>query len=310
MLVNRFQVIEINVLNIYLVKGLRQYILSGKKHHFFSAVIEAFEGIGFSVNIIEDTDEARLQSMSQNSYALFHYKDPFHDNALDARSAYIGPFYKLENQTYRQDFRTTNKMFRPAQINGDLARKFFKNWQKTIVFQPVKIHTGAVFIPLQGKLTRCRIGQSMSPIEMIKTTQRLENTRALVIKKHPRESYSNEELTALDQVLKHPRTHLVEDDLGNLLAGCAYVVTQNSSVALKGLFHRKPGILFAHSEFHHAFQSVQYTPVEQCFAHVLTDPPPFAKFLFWYLQRNCINTSRDFVKDRILQQCREFGWKI
>jgi len=300
----------INTLDIYLPEGLCRYMRAGKHHRFFSPAREAFQEIGFDVNILEDTDNARQASIEKNSYALFHYKDPFHDHALDARSAYIGPFYKLESQTYRQDFRATSKAFRPARINGDLARKFFKNWQKNVIGQPTPEHIGAVLIPLQGKLTRCRVGQSMSPIEMIKTTLELETTRPVIIKKHPREDYSDAELEALDQVLQHPRAHLAQGDLNNLLAGCAYVVAQNSSVALKGLFHRKPGILFAHSEFHHAFQSVQYRPVEQCFAHVLENPPPFAKFLFWYLQRNCINTSREFVQERILQQCREFGWKI
>ncbi len=300
----------IKTLDIYLPEGLCRHLNAGKKHPFFTATIAAFSENGFDVNLIIDTDAARMASLDKNAYAMFHYKDPFHDHALDARSAYIGPFYKLESETYRQDFRTTGKKFRPAKIDGKLAQRFFRNWRENVIGQPTPAHIGAVFIPLQGKLTRCRVGQSMSPIEMIKTTLQHEQNRRIVIKKHPREDYSAAELHALDQVLQHPRAALVDGDLNDILAGCDYVVAQNSSVALKGLFHRKPGILFAHSEFHHAFQSVQYRPVAECFDRVLAHPPAYAKFLFWYLQRNCINTSREFVKDRIIAQCREFGWKI
>lgn len=300
----------IRTLDIYLPEGLCRHLNARKTHRFFTPVTDAFSGLGFDVHWVVDTDAARLASLGKNAYAMFHYKDPFHDRALDARSAYIGPFYKLESETYRQDFRTTGKKFRPAKIDANLAQRFFRNWRENVIGQPTPTHTGAVFVPLQGKLTRCRVGQTMSPIDMIKTTLQHEQNRDIVIKKHPREVYSDAELQALDRVLEHPRAHLVDGDLNDLLAGCDYVVAQNSSVALKGLFHRKPGILFAHSEFHHAFQSVQYAPVTQCFDRVLTHPPAYAKFLFWYLQRNCINTSREFVKDRILAQCREFGWEM
>lgn len=300
----------IDTLNIYLPAGLCKYLARGKKHPFFTPVVSAFNEIGFRVNIVEDTDSARLASMVKNAYAMFHYKDPFHDHALDARSAYIGPFYKLESETYRQDYRTSGKVFRPARINPELAQRFFRNWQANVIGQPVPEYRGTVFIPLQGKLTRRRVGQSMSPIDMLETTLELEQHRDLVIKKHPREDYTPQELTALDKILRHPRAHLIEGELNNILAGCDYVVTQNSSVALKGLFHKKPGILFAHSEYHHVFQNVTTTAAETCFENVLKHPPAYAKYLFWYLQRNCINTSREFVKQRILEQCREFGWKL
>lgn len=300
----------IKTLDIYLPNGLCRYLKTGKKHRFFSPVQAAFSEKGFDVNIVEDTDAARLASLRKNAYAMFHYKEPFHDHALDARSAYIGPFYKMESETYRQDFRTTGKQFRPAKIDPEVAHRFFGNWQKNVIGHPEPAYLGAVLIPLQGKLTRCRVGQSMSPIEMIKATLFHDNKRKIILKKHPREAYSDEEQHALDQILENPRAELVDADINNLLAGCDYVVAQNSSVALKGLFHRKPGILFAHCEFHHAFQSVQYTSLETCFERVLAHPPAYEKYLFWYLQRNCINTSREFVKDRIIAQCREFGWNI
>lgn len=303
----------IKKVDFYLPPQMLLEMSRGKKHRFFSIARQAFVSIGLEVNLVEDSDENRQESIFKDAYALFHFKNPFHERSIDARPAYIGPFYKLENQTYREDFRTTKMAFKPQKVNQEVAKRFYEKWAPGVCKKMGADFAtlGSVLIALQGRLLERRIGQSMSPVDMIKTVLAHEKCRLVFLKKHPKESYSEEELDTLNAFCDEPRVQFAEGDLEPILAKCDYVVTQNSSVALKGLFFKKPAILFAHCEFHHAFQSVVYAKsAENCFENVLIKPLEYEKFLFWYLRENCVNTSRGFAKEQIVGQCRELGWKI
>jgi len=296
--------------NFYISPNRIKAMNDGTGHPFFSRAQTAFESLGLTVSYIEDTDANRAESIFLDAYAMFFFKDSFHEHALDVRGTAIGPFYRIEKEADRARYRLVDRVFDPSEVPQKQANSFFKIWQRLLIPESQAPHAGAVLIPLQGKLLKKRSQQVMSPIEMIKATINHESQRPIWLKLHPKETYTDKELRSLT-ALCDERVQIIDTDLDTALQGCDYIVTQNSSVLLRGLFYRRPAILFADCEYHHPFQSVRRgMSITQAFETVMQDLPDFAKYAYWYLQLNCINTSREWAEDMIIAQCREFGWQI
>lgn len=299
-------------IHFFLAPKICDQMRYGGGHPFFSIAKAAFADLGHPIEFHFATEDALIGSANLPGYSLFHYKDSLHDKALDVRRIGIGPFYRMERARYRAGYRMTEKVFDPSALDQQPAQSFFRIWERLAAPPPVSpAFHDHVLVALQGRLTSHRRGQSMSPIDMIHTTLRHEPTRQIVLKLHPKETYTSAERAALNAVLQDPRVHLFEGDLADVLATCAYVVAQNSSVLLKGVLYRKPGIVFADCEFHHPFQSLRRgLSAAQAFANVMAEPPSFEKFAYWFLQCESINTSRDWAPEQIIAHAREFGWAI
>ena len=285
---------------------------TGTGHRFFSTARDAFAALGCPVHLHPKDDTARIAAARRDGYSLFYVSDMRHPRTLDVRPVGIGPFYRMERARYRADFRMTRMPYDPREVPGDKARSFFRIWERLatrpVPDPPFRDH---VLVALQGRLLSHRRGQSMSPLDMIRQTLAQERDRAIVLKLHPAEVYTRRERAALDAVLTDLRVHLFDGDLDEVLAPCAYVVTQNSTVALKGMLYRKPAVLFADCDFHHICPSLRrgMTPAE-AFAAVRAAPPDVERYLYWFLQCHSINTSRDWAGAQIVEHARHFGWKI
>lgn len=284
---------------------------TGEGHPFFSRAKIAFESVGLDVKLRENTDAAREAGFFDPHFALYDRKVATHDLSLDVRPVGIGPFYRMEKSPVRANYRLVDVPFDPESVLPHKAKSFFRIWRRIIVKAPVQTDTGVVLVALQGKLLKRRSQQVMSPVDMIAATLAHDPSREIWLKPHPKEMYTDAEMAALHGFAQDPRVRIFDGNLDVALHACDYIVTQNSAVLLRGMFYERPAIVFADCEYHHPFQSVRRgVPVEQAFARVMADRPDFAAFAYWYLQLNCINTSRDWAEETILSQCRGFGWDI
>jgi len=128
---------------------------------------------------------------------------------------------------------------------------------------------------------------------------------------HPKEQYTRAETEALGTLTEdHPRITLSSRSAEALVMDCSYVVTQYSSAAVIGYFHRKPAVLFGKIDFHHIAANVHDLGVAGAFARVRAMQPPFAKYLFWFLQKMSINAGREDAEERILATVRAMGWNV
>lgn len=298
-------------LTIYLQDGLRQDAEAGN-HNFFGILDKAFKDKGFEVAYLPDTPDELLHSEQRDGYSLFHLQTPFHDRALDVRLAYMYPFWRIEKAQWREDYQVAKARFDPSKVDEAEAKKFFRFWRHRLGIGELHrfVGVGSVLIALQGRLLDRRHGQSMTPVEMIRETIAQDRIREIVIKLHPKETYSDAELAALQEFENNPRVSFRNDDIGLLLNDCDYVVTQNSSVAFKGMLHTRPAILFGASDFHHLFQNVNQIGVARAFRNVTAARMAYAKYVYWFLQGNSINAGREGAAERILAYCRRFGWEI
>ncbi len=298
-------------LEIYLPwKILRQ--TQNKKHVFYRKVKEAFEEIGFTVSLIQTTPESLLLSLNSDAYLIYHRNPPQTPNALEVRPAPIGPFWAIDKTAIHSEKRIYQQNFQPDNIKHARAVRFFNNWAPKVIGNNTKQYgeDDFVLVAMQGVLLRRRFWQSMPPIKMVECIISAERERRILIKLHPRERYSKQELDALTR-LTNDRVKIIDGDIGELLSSCAYTVSMNSSVSFKGLFYRKPGILFGDMDFHHVFQTVGHQgDVQDSVDQVLSSAVDFEKYIFWFLYKQMINMNRDWAKSLILSRCAELGWKL
>ncbi len=273
-------------------------------------IAAAVGGRGWRLAFHPDTETERLKAAHRRGYALFHMHEPLDPNTLCLRRAYIYPFWQIEATNERWNFDVARAAFDPASVNPAQAAEFYGRWRGKVHGQADLGGLGYVLIPLQGRLTAHRSFQAASPIDMIRATLRADPARPVRATLHPKEVYSIDDHAALTQLAaSHPRFSVMaaSDDL---VRGCDYIVTQNSSVVLDGFFAGKPAVQFARTDLHHIAGSVHRLGVDAAFASVRGPVPDFAAYLSWFLRRHCINGGAPQAEDQILARFARHGWQI
>lgn len=233
-------------------------------------------------------------------------------NCLSLRKSYRDPFWKIEATNDRWDYEIAAAPFDPKAVPAGF-NGFMGHWKPRFLGETPAADEKEpfIFMPLQGKLTERRHFQAMSPFDMIRATLEADKTRRIIATRHPRETYSEDELDLLAAIAaREPRFEVRREDSLPLIKACDYVVTQNSSTAVTGYFAGKPAVLFAKIDFHHIAGSVPRDGLEAAFAGVAGPAPDFARYLFWFLELNSIRTWDSKAQERIRDRFRHFGWPI
>lgn len=298
----------IKKLQIY-VPELMLETVEKNENSFLMKVHKAFEQIGFEVSFVKATSVSLALSYRDDTYCLFFRNRPQHKNALELRPSAFGAFWMIDKTADPAEKLVYKRKFNPAKIDPQRASDFFQ--RMTSRFKKADSDQGGfVLIAMQGKIDRQRFWQSMTPLDMVRETISQETDRKIYIKLHPKEVYSNSELSDLKALTDGDRIQLVEGDLDKYLASCDYTVSMSSSVSMKGLLYRKPGILFGDAEFHHVFQSVRTKEVGACFKDVLADELEVEKYVFWFLKHQHLWNYSPNAHEDILKRCSLMGWEI
>lgn len=303
---------ETRHLTFYLHSSLRQRAKKGR-HNFINKISEVVQQSGWTVGFKPQDDASLIASTTQPGYAMFHMDDPFHDRALTMRRVYEYPFWAIEETAKRWEWSVAHRSFcRPGADQQEIDR-FFHFWRKRLfgaaADQPRK--EGFVYVPLQGRLLHHRSFQSCSPLEMLTRVLEQDRARKVIATLHPNETYDASELAALEELkAQHPRLHLQTGHMARLLAGCDYVVTQNSSAAFFGYFFQKPAVLFGQVDFHHIACNVHRMGVAGALAQVHDHRPDYAAYLYWFWQEQSINAGLDGVKNKIRSRLLAAGWPL
>lgn len=270
-------------------------------------VQEAVTAAGWTVELHHEDKAEELADAP--GFHLVHNRPVTGPRCLVLRRVAVDPFWRIEDSNDRWHWQVAQMPFVPNPQDESLARGFMNRWREKL-FPDVQISRRPfTFVPLQGKLTQRRHFQSMSPLQMIETVAKNDPRRPVIASLHPRESYSDEELAALDALSRrHPQVQLSQLGSTELLASCDRVVAQNSTTALLGYFLAKPAILFAEIDFHHIAASVQRDGIKAAFRRQPT--PPFADYLFWYFKRNSIVFWADDAVTAIQARLRDHLWPI
>lgn len=284
------------VLNFYLNDGQQRQANAGDG--MIGRVAEAVIAAEWQVRLRSDDEPVKGPG-----YHLVYNRPVSARNCLSLRRCYLDHYYRIEATNDRWDWPVAKMTFtaRPGS-------HWFQGYWSERLFKGQKIQSdGYIFMPLQGYLLLKRSFQTQSPIDMIKATLAADPKRQIYATLHPREVYTAEERAALARL--GDRFHLSDRPSMALLAGCDYVVTENSAMGLIGLFALKPLVLFARTDFHHIAGSVPHIGVEAAFRTV-TKPQPFARYLHWFFKQQALCDVADDAQDQITTRLRQHGWPI
>jgi hypothetical protein len=295
-------------LTLYLNDHQQQQLAEGRAG-MVGLVKQSVEQAGWQTAILHDTESHLCAAKA--GYHLMLNKPVPGPNAAVLRKCYLDPFWRIEPTNDRWDWEVSGLDFEPARINPERAAAFLDRWRTTLFKDTPIADQGHIFMPLQGKLTTRRHFQAQSPADMILTTLKSDPERQVLATLHPGEVYTKGELDRLAQIEQaHPRFHLSSLASMDLLAGCSYVVTQNSGLALKGFFAKKPAVLFARIDFHHIAGVVPQIGPAGAFRHVRTAPPAFDAYVQWFFKWHAITVWSDSVMATIQARLRTLGWPI
>jgi hypothetical protein len=298
------------VLHLYLPSPMREDAEAGKVN-IINLIGNVVGRAGWRLAFHADTEAEREKAPNRSGYALFHMTEPFGARCLTLRRAYFYPFWQIEATAGRGRFDVARKSFEPGTVEPAQAKAFVRRWRPKLLGDRRITSENFVFMPLQGRLSEHRSFQAMSPLDMIAATLEALPRHRIVATLHPKESYSDADLVALDKLSQaHHRFRLASEAGEDLLSRCKYVVTQNSALALTGFFAEKPAVLFAEIDFHHIAGSVPKLGLAPAFDRLGAQSPDFAAYLFWFFRLNCINGGAPEAEGQILARLRAHDWPL
>ncbi|QFT58279.1 hypothetical protein FIU94_05525 [Sulfitobacter sp. THAF37] len=298
---------EDRTLVIRLEPPLLRSALAGE-HNFINLIARVAENARYRVEF-RDIHEKTEPGFT---HTLTHMAPPPDGRGLVFRRVYQYPFWQIEATAERWDWDVARATFDPDMTAPD-AKRFHRFWGRRLFGQgPDQARrSGYVYVPLQGHLTRRRSFQSCSPFEMIRHCLHYDRHRPVVATLHPKESYSPQELSQLEELERaHPRLTIGHGQMETHLRDCDYVVTQNSSAAFFGYFFRKPAMLFGKIDFHHIAVRADIDRLEHCFGRVASHAPAYEKYVWWFWQDRSINAGREDAMLKIENRFKRFGWPM
>jgi len=239
--------------------------------------------------------------------SLWHMQGPRLAGALIFRRTYHYPFWHIEAEPERWRWPVAISPFNAGTVPVQPARAFTRRLAARVLPGPQPTRQGPVLVPLQGKLSRARSFQTMSPLDMVEAVGRSGLRADITL--HPKEVYSRGELRALDRIVAgHPGLQLAQGTAA-LLRDAAAVVTQNSAVAFDGFILNKPAVLFAQIDFHHIALNVSEMGAEAALAQVTRHWPPTPRYVAWFLGQ-AIDAMAPDADAQVLAALRRGGWPV
>lgn len=298
-----------NHVTFYLPEPLRTRAAEGG-HNFIKRLGNVLTNTGFTLAFHDATDEAA--AAQDPGFAIFLMQAPLTPHGLTIRRTYIDPFWHIEQSAERWTWPVAQASFDASQIDPKTAQQFCNRWRKQLFGkqEPADKGHGYVFAPLQGQLLNHRSFQHCSPIKMLDILAKQEH-RPILATLHPGEAYNTLERDALAE-LCDTHTHLLISDQPSdqLLRECDYLLTQNSSLALKAMFLHKPCALFARSDFHHICANSHDLGPGRAIQAARTLNPNYDAYLWWFLQDQAINAGRPEAETKIKAALTRCGWPI
>lgn len=244
---------------------------------------------------------------------------------LNTGLAYLVGFWHLDPEGIQARSSARLAHFDPTTVDKAKAMRFLRRLQRQFLgprlsrfHQPRKVATdlprGAIAVFLQGE-SAYRIGNCSLPAhEMILAACRAADGRPVIVKPHPQVQEHGAEAIEIARQMGAEVT-VSTANVHDVLRAAAVTVSVNSAVALEGLMHRRPAILFGDSDFESLTVRARGTDdLPRALAAALEPRWPYAKMLCWYFSQHALElaapdfdarcfatfASVGFPKDRLL----------
>lgn len=284
---------------------------------FYTRLMAGLAARGADV-VVMARDYARLGPKPQGGdFDFVHNGGVARSGALNLGAAYLADFYYCDPKGLYFESSINEKPFHLGQLDPETSAAFFGRLQRDYIAprrsrydQPAAtaaFGSGHIAVFLQDYSEPVARARYMDAKSMLRAVLADPDGRQVIVKPHPRNRGA--ETADLLQFLarKHPQVTVTDANLHDILAGAAVCVSICSSVAVEGMLHRVPAILFGRSDLHPCAQTVT-APREwpAALAAAMARDWPYAAFLHWLLRRHCVDIRSGFM-DKIIARMVENG---
>lgn len=227
------------------------------------------------------------------------------ERVLNCAVAYLNPYFYVDPQGIYFESRNTKARFDPGFVAPETANAFFgalvadhASPRRSRYGQP-ETHTdfppGAIAVFLQDWSLPVERARYMDAGAMVLAVLAHTDGRPVIVKPHPR-NLGPETLELLAELRGRTDVIVTDANLHDILARAAVCVSISSSVAVEGMLHRVPAVLFGRSDLHHCAQTVQ-RPEDWpgALRQALARDWPYAAFLYWLLHHRSVRTGQGMM---------------
>jgi hypothetical protein len=284
---------------------------------FYVNLLAELEAIGAKTKIAHRDYTVLTAGPRGADFDFVHLGNLDRRQALNLGPAYLGRFYYVDPKGIFFQSSISDLSFRPQSIPPHRAsefcatlRRLFVQDRKSRHEQPEEVEhfgTGHIAVFLQNDSDPVLRARHMTTDDMVRTIVAGARGRPVVIKPHPR-NMGPATVELLDRLItSHPEVRITTANVHDILAGAAVSVSICSSVALEGMLHGVPTILFGRSDLHHCAMTVR-KPQDwpAALSAALTRDWPLEAFLLWFLRRQNVWATRPFLP-RVLERMAAQG---
>ncbi|SLN53352.1 Capsule polysaccharide biosynthesis protein [Aquimixticola soesokkakensis] len=289
------------------------------RHDFFNKLEHKLQSEGIKTYLVADGSRTAKGLLPDRHLHIMVRDEPlFAPSVLHAMPSYIWGFWYFDEVGVRWNSSLRFAQFCAHDVDAQAAEYFFNGVSGWMLRENVsKISQGArndapltpatavIFLQdIEGYQQR---SWYLTTEEMITTTAQAAGAGMVYVKFHPQQTKaSRKRLTEL--CARHPNLRLSDASLHDLIEASQMVVTQNSAAGFEALMQRKTVITCAKTDFWHATLTPRST--EDLKAAIEFGPEamadfPFEKYFYWFLDRMCLEPSKDNFEDRLWARIRE-----
>lgn len=258
-------------------------------------------------------DPAALAAMEQTEDVHLVWQGRVrHPRVLNTAVAYLFPFWYLDPAGVYGASSLVTAPFDPATIDPRAAQAFFERQRNRLVArresriaqkrEPTALPQHSIAIFLQGWSEPTERLRHMTEAEMLTAVLSDTGGRPVIVKPHPNTA-DPETFELIASLEGLPGVTVTDANVHDMLAAADLSVSLCSSVALEGMLHRVPAVLFGRSDLHHCAETVR-APGDWVAARerALARDWPFEAFVHWFLAGNTVNAGAPDLWARTLDR--------
>jgi hypothetical protein len=288
---------------------------------FYQKLFDGLDARGVAwETCILDREQVMGQVEGDDAFHIVNHGRFTHPRILNSGIAYVYPFWNMDPKGIRAFSSIADTQFRADEIDGEIARPFFKRLRQRLVLgrtsryeQPKDVgdipdQSVAVFLQSEGHRI---VGETchLDRWEMLNTVL-AQADGPVVVKPHPRDRDETTGRHLKRLCSKHPNLHVSDANIHDILSAAKRVVTINSAVGIEAYLHRKPVILCGQADFHHMAQVARNPQDLGRFLQQEKRARAYDKYVYWYFAQHCLSTNEPDLLDRFLDRVSSQGYEV
>jgi hypothetical protein len=286
---------------------------------FFTRLDEKLKHEGVVTHLVDaDTRAAKLLLAEDGVHIMVGETPAYGPRILHALPTYLWGFWYLDEVGAFWNSSIRFARFHAEDVDAGKAEYFFngvsghmlrenvsKIGQEPRMHQPLQPAAAVVFCQeIETRRDRCHY---LTTEQMIRTAAAHRRGARVYVKLHPHQSKAmRRDILAVCN--DYPEIRVSEASVHDLIQASEVVVTQNSAAGFEALMQRKPVATCAKSDYWHATLTAKTAADLRdalTFGAEAMADFPFDKYLFWFLDRQCLEPAKDIFPARAWARIRE-----